>query len=158
MLSCWRYVDAGAGRARAARWLLTLTLVVSCASSGAASGGGGGGSARKATASGLEYEDLTVGQGAEAHAGATVIVHYTGWLVDGTKFDSSLDKGEPFVFRIGGGQVIRGWDEGLAGMKVGGKRRLTVPARLGYGDRARGNIPAGSTLVFEIQLLGVKGE
>ncbi len=85
------------------------------------------------TASGLKYEDLTVGSGAEAVAGKTVSVHYTGWLEDGTKFDSSLDRGEPFNFQLGTGQVISGWDEGVAGMKVGGKRRLIIPSDLGYG-------------------------
>ncbi len=113
------------------------------------------------TDSGLQYQDLVVGTGAEASAGHRVTVHYTGWLQNpdgsaGTKFDSSVDRGEPFVFPLGAGRVIRGWDEGVAGMKVGGKRVLTIPAALGYGDRGAGGvIPPGATLVFEVELLGV---
>lgn len=109
------------------------------------------------TPSGLKYTDLETGQGEEARAGKTVDVHYTGWLENGTKFDSSLDRGRPFSFRLGGGQVIRGWDEGVAGMKVGGKRRLTIPADLGYGARGAGGvIPPNATLIFEVELLGVR--
>jgi FKBP-type peptidyl-prolyl cis-trans isomerase len=109
------------------------------------------------TPSGLKYTDLSTGQGEEARAGKTVDVHYTGWLENGTKFDSSLDRGRPFSFRLGGGQVIRGWDEGVAGMKVGGKRRLTIPADLGYGARGAGGvIPPNATLIFEVELLGVR--
>jgi len=109
------------------------------------------------TGSGLKYVDLTEGQGEEARPGKTVSVHYTGWLENGTKFDSSLDRRQPFNFRLGGGQVIRGWDEGVAGMKVGGKRKLTIPADLGYGARGAGGvIPPNATLVFEVELLGVK--
>ena len=104
----------------------------------------------------LKIEDLSVGEGAEAKAGQSVDVHYTGRLVDGTKFDSSRDRGAPFTFPLGAGYVIRGWDEGVQGMKVGGHRRLTIPAELGYGDRGvPGLIPAGATLVFEVELLGV---
>jgi FKBP-type peptidyl-prolyl cis-trans isomerase len=104
----------------------------------------------------LKQEDLVVGSGAEAVAGKTVSVHYTGKLTDGTKFDSSLDRGDPFSFRLGAGQVIKGWDQGVAGMKVGGKRMLTVPPELGYGERGfPGAIPPNSTLVFEVELLGV---
>ena len=104
----------------------------------------------------LKQEDLVVGSGAEAVAGKTVSVHYTGKLTDGTKFDSSLDRGDPFSFRLGAGQVIKGWDQGVAGMKVGGKRLLTVPPELGYGQRGfPGAIPPNSTLVFEVELLGV---
>jgi FKBP-type peptidyl-prolyl cis-trans isomerase FkpA len=108
------------------------------------------------TKSGLQYEDLKTGQGDEAKAGKTVDVHYTGWLTDGKKFDSSVDRGQPFSFKLGGGQVIRGWDEGVAGMKVGGKRKLTIPPELGYGaSGAGGVIPPNATLVFDVELLGV---
>lgn len=109
------------------------------------------------TASGLKYTDLQTGEGAEAQAGKTVDVHYTGWLENGTRFDSSKDRGRPFSFALGAGQVIRGWDEGVAGMKVGGKRKLTIPADLGYGARGAGGvIPPNATLIFEVELLGVR--
>lgn len=104
----------------------------------------------------LKIEDLTVGEGAEAVAGKEVTVHYTGTLTNGTKFDSSLDRGTPFSFELGAGDVIKGWDQGVAGMKVGGKRKLTIPAELGYGAQANGPIPANSTLIFEVELLEVK--
>jgi len=108
------------------------------------------------TPSGLKYSDLKVGAGAEAKAGDAVEVHYTGWLVDGTKFDSSRDSNRPFRFKLGAGQVIKGWDEGVAGMRVGGKRKLTIPAELGYGRQGAGSvIPPGATLVFEVELLGI---
>jgi FKBP-type peptidyl-prolyl cis-trans isomerase FkpA len=108
------------------------------------------------TASGLQYEDLTEGTGAEATAGRTVSVHYTGWLTDGQKFDSSKDRNDPFDFVLGGGMVIQGWDEGVQGMKVGGVRRLTIPPQLGYGARGAGGvIPPNATLVFEVELLAV---
>lgn len=112
------------------------------------------------TASGLQYEDTVEGTGAIATQGNFVSVHYTGWLytdgVAGTKFDSSKDRGQPFKFPLGGGQVIRGWDEGVAGMKIGGTRRLVIPAELGYGARgAGGAIPPNATLLFEVDLLGV---
>lgn len=104
----------------------------------------------------LQSEDLQIGDGPEAVAGKGVSVHYTGTLTNGSKFDSSLDRGQPFDFTLGGGQVIRGWDEGVVGMKVGGKRKLTIPPEMAYGDRGFGNIiPPGSTLVFEIELLAV---
>ena len=108
------------------------------------------------TASGLQYEELTPGTGTEATAGRTVSVHYTGWLTDGTKFDSSKDRNQPFNFPLGGGRVIKGWDEGVQGMRVGGTRRLTIPASLGYGARGAGGvIPPNATLVFDVELLGV---
>lgn len=108
------------------------------------------------TPSGLKYVDQKAGTGAEAKAGDVVSVHYTGWLENGTKFDSSRDRNEPFRFKLGAGQVIKGWDEGVAGMKVGGKRRLTIPAELGYGKRGAGGvIPPNATLVFEVELLGI---
>jgi FKBP-type peptidyl-prolyl cis-trans isomerase FkpA len=108
------------------------------------------------TASGLEYEDAVVGAGASPQKGQTVTVHYTGHLTDGKKFDSSVDRGQPFQFIIGVGQVIKGWDEGVMSMRVGGKRTLTIPAQLGYGARGAGNvIPPNATLVFDVELLGV---
>lgn len=106
--------------------------------------------------SGLKYVDLVEGTGPSPVAGQTVTVHYTGTLLDGSKFESSLDTGQPANFRIGVGQVIKGWDEGLMTMKVGGKRKLTVPPHLGYKNMPRAKIPANSTLVFEVELLGVK--
>jgi FKBP-type peptidyl-prolyl cis-trans isomerase FkpA len=108
-------------------------------------------------ADGLKFTDDQVGTGAEALAGKTVSVHYTGWLTDGTKFDSSKDRGQPFSFPLGAGRVIKGWDEGVAGMKVGGKRTLVIPPDLGYGARgAPGAIPPNATLKFEVELLDVK--
>ena len=107
--------------------------------------------------SGLRYQDLSSGQGAEATSGSTAVVHYTGWLPSGKKFDSSRDAGQPFAFRIGAGQVIAGWDEGVAGMKVGGRRKLVIPAELGYGAAgAPPVIPPNSTLVFDVELLEVQ--
>jgi len=109
------------------------------------------------TADGLQYWDIKVGTGPVAAAGQTVKVHYTGWLTNGKKFDSSVDRGEPFTFNLGGGQVIKGWDEGVAGMKVGGKRQLRIPPQLGYGDRGAGGvIPPNATLIFDVELLGVR--
>jgi peptidylprolyl isomerase len=109
------------------------------------------------TPSGLKYLDEVVGTGDEARAGSRVSVHYTGTLESGRKFDSSRDRGQPFEFDLGAGRVIRGWDEGVAGMRVGGKRRLVIPPELGYGSRGAGNvIPPGATLVFEVELLGVR--
>ncbi len=112
--------------------------------------------AEKITDSGLKYEDLAEGDGAVAAAGQRVTVHYTGWLTDGSKFDSSVDRAEPFSFALGRGMVIRGWDEGVVGMKVGGRRRLTIPPQLGYGAQGAGGvIPPNATLVFEVELLQV---
>ncbi len=109
------------------------------------------------TASGLVIEELVLGEGTEAQPGQAVSVHYTGWLTNGSKFDSSVDRNEPFDFPLGRGYVIRGWDEGVAGMKVGGKRKLTIPPDLGYGPRGAGGvIPPNATLVFEVELLGVR--
>jgi FKBP-type peptidyl-prolyl cis-trans isomerase FkpA len=108
------------------------------------------------TPSGLIIDELVVGAGAEAAAGQQVTVHYTGWLTNGTKFDSSKDRGDPFIFPLGAGRVIKGWDEGVQGMKIGGKRKLTIPPALGYGARGAGGvIPPNATLVFEVELLGL---
>jgi len=109
------------------------------------------------TASGLQYWDITVGTGDLAKAGNHVKVHYTGWLTTGKKFDSSVDRGEPFEFTIGRGEVIKGWEEGVTGMKIGGKRQLRIPPDLAYGPQGYpGAIPPNATLIFDIQLLGVK--
>lgn len=110
------------------------------------------------TADGLQITDEVIGTGVEAVSGKQVSVHYTGTLTDGKKFDSSLDRGQPFTFNLGTGQVIKGWDEGVVGMRVGGKRKLIIPANLAYGNREVGNglIPANSTLLFEVELLDVK--
>lgn len=109
------------------------------------------------TASGLIIEDLAQGEGDTAAAGQVVRVHYTGWLTDGRKFDSSVDRDEPFDFPLGRGHVIRGWDEGVAGMRVGGRRKLTIPPELGYGARGAGGvIPPNATLVFEVELLAIR--
>jgi FKBP-type peptidyl-prolyl cis-trans isomerase len=108
------------------------------------------------TTSGLQIEKLAEGTGATPKTGDRVTVHYTGWLTDGSKFDSSVDRGQPFVFTIGRGQVIGGWDQGVATMKVGDKVRLTIPPELGYGARGAGGvIPPNATLIFEVELLGV---
>ncbi len=109
------------------------------------------------TASGLKYVVLKAGEGASPKKGQGVLVHYTGWLTDGTKFDSSVDRGEPFAFRVGVGQVIRGWDEGVLSMKVGEKRKFTIPPKLAYGARGAGGlIPPNATLVFEVELLDLR--
>ena len=108
------------------------------------------------TSSGLYYRDLAQGSGPTAAAGNEVVVHYTGWLVDGTKFDSSQDAGEPFSFALGAGNVIQGWDEGVAGMQVGGRRRLVIPPSLGYGADGIGPIPPNASLVFDVELLEVR--
>jgi peptidylprolyl isomerase len=108
------------------------------------------------TASGLSYTDIVKGTGAAPTSGKNVTVHYTGWLENGTKFDSSVDRGQPFVFRIGAGEVIPGWDEGVMSMRVGGKRKLIIPSQLGYGPSGAGGvIPPNATLIFEVELLDV---
>lgn len=108
------------------------------------------------TPSGLQYDDIAEGTGAEAKSGQKVSVHYTGTLVDGKKFDSSRDRGKPFQFTLGVGQVIKGWDEGVAGMKVGGQRKLTIPPELGYGSRGAGGvIPPNATLIFDVELIEI---
>jgi len=108
------------------------------------------------TSSGLQYIDLKVGTGATAQAGQTVSVHSAAWMENGKKFDSSVDRGQPFSFPLGAGRVIKGWDEGVKGMKVGGKRKLIIPSNLGYGARGAGGvIPPNATLIFEVELLGV---
>lgn len=113
------------------------------------------------TPSGLQFEDTVVGTGASPQTGQTCVMHYTGWLYKdgekGNKFDSSLDRGSPFEFPIGTGRVIKGWDEGVASMKVGGKRTLIIPAALGYGARGAGGvIPPNATLIFDVELLDIK--
>jgi FKBP-type peptidyl-prolyl cis-trans isomerase FkpA len=134
------------------RWLSALLLLTLAAC-------GGGNSTTTPTGGGtLVVEDLVVGTGATAVAGDTVTVNYVGTLTNGTKFDSSYDRGQTFSFRVGAGSVIAGWDQGVPGMKVGGKRRLTIPPSLGYGNQAAGPIPANSTLVFEIDLVSIAGK
>jgi FKBP-type peptidyl-prolyl cis-trans isomerase len=109
------------------------------------------------SADGLQYWDIKVGTGDMALSGKTVTVHYTGWLTNGKKFDSSLDRGKPFKFRLGAGQVIKGWDEGVSGMQVGGKRQLRIPPQLGYGSSGAGAaVPPNATLIFDVELLAVK--
>ena len=109
------------------------------------------------TESGLKYTDLLAGTGRQAELGHTASVHYTGWLLDGKKFDSSVDRKEPFSFRVGAGQVIKGWDEGVLGMKIGGKRKLIIPPQLGYGTRGAGGvIPPNATLTFDVELLDLR--
>lgn len=141
------------------QWFVFVAVLVAVAVAGASQAPGTGGKVDEkviTTASGLKYVDLVVGTGQEAKKGQTVKVHYTGWLKNGTKFDSSVDSGQPFEFPLGAGRVIKGWDEGVAGMKVGGKRKLVIPAQLGYGDRGAGGvIPPGAELTFEVELLGI---
>ena len=109
------------------------------------------------TSSGLQYLDLVKGEGREAHVGETASVHYTGWLKDGTKFDSSVDRGQPFSFRLGAGRVIKGWDEGVVGMNIGSKRKLIIPPHLGYGTRGAGRvIPPNAMLIFDVELLDLR--
>lgn len=146
--------------------LLILLMVSMAACTGddnkSASSGGEGSQAsmqsgKAEEVSELQIEELKEGSGEEAVAGKNVEVHYTGWLTDGTKFDSSIERGQPFVFPLGAGRVIKGWDQGVQGMKVGGKRKLTIPSHLAYGENGAGGvIPPNATLVFEVELLGVK--
>lgn len=133
-----------------------LILAFGCGKGGKKPGEAGIGDTVK-TASGLKYVDLKLGTGTSPQNGQTVIVHYTGWLTNGRKFDSSKDRNDPFRFPIGQGRVIKGWDEGVATMKVGGTRTLIIPPQLGYGDRGAGSvIPPGATLIFEVELLGLE--
>ena len=142
------------------RWLLAVcTLALAAAGCDDEEGDAAGAEAGNhvTTASGLQYEDLVVGKGAAPKQGQTVVVHYVGTLEDGRKFDSSRDKNQPYSFRLGTGNVIKGWDEGVATMKTGGKRRLTIPPALGYGERGiPPAIPPNATLIFEIELLELK--
>ena len=137
------------------RWLSALILLALAA----CGGGNSSDSATTPTGGGtLVVEDLVVGTGATAAVGDTVTVNYVGTLTNGTKFDSSYDRGQTFSFRIGTGQVIAGWEQGVPGMKVGGKRRLTIPPSLGYGNQAVGPIPANSTLLFDVDLVSIAGK
>ena len=135
------------------RWLSALILLTL-----AACGGGGDTGTAPSGGGTLVVEDLVVGTGATAVVGDTVTVNYVGTLTNGTKFDSSYDRGTPYVFQVGVGRVIAGWDQGVPGMKVGGKRRLTIPPSLGYGNQAAGSIPPNSTLVFDIDLVSIAGK
>jgi FKBP-type peptidyl-prolyl cis-trans isomerase len=134
--------------------VLIAALIISCATTLAGCGQKTG--TEVTTPSGLKYVDEVIGTGDKAKLGRTVVVQYTGTLTDGTKFDSSVDRGQPYEFRLGTGSVIRGWDEGILSMHVGGKRKLIVPPDLGYAAQGKGNIPPNATLIFEIELLGVK--
>jgi len=142
--------------------LLWMAALLGAATFAAAAGGGKDESKAEGKVvrlpDGLKYQDLKVGDGAEPKTGQTVVVHYTGWLTNGKKFDSSVDRGKPFEFALGEGQVIKGWDEGVKTMKIGGKRKLTIPPSLGYGSQGVGNglIPPNSTLIFDVELLDVK--
>ncbi len=133
------------------RWLSALILLslAACGGDSGTSPSGGGS---------LVSEDLVVGTGATAAVGDTVTVHYVGTFTNGTKFDSSYDRGTPYVFPVGAGRVIAGWDQGVPGMKVGGKRRLTIPPSLAYGSTGYGSIPPNTTIVFEIDLLSIAGK
>lgn len=137
---------------RILNWLVGISLLPLVAWGGETPAGG-----LVTTDSGLTYTDLVVGAGRQAEPGDMATVHYTGWLADGRKFDSSLDRHDPFSFRVGAGQVIRGWDEGVGSMRVGGKRKLIIPPELAYGPNgAAGVIPPNATLTFEVELLGLR--
>lgn len=139
------------------RYLLLLIAMVVLTLSLGAGGSMAENNQEITTPSGLKYIDQVVGTGEVAVAGKTANVHYTGWLENGKKFDSSVDRGQPFSFPLGAGRVIKGWDEGVQGMKVGGKRKLTIPSDLGYGSRGAGGvIPPNATLIFDVELLGVR--
>jgi peptidylprolyl isomerase len=136
---------------------IILALCAPNAGQGGDARSGKGAETMITTESGLQYVDLVPGSGRQAELGDTATVHYTGWLADGKKFDSSRDRNEPFSFRVGAGQVIKGWDEGVGTMRVGGKRKLIIPPQLGYGTRGAGNvIPPNATLTFEVELLGLR--
>lgn len=162
---------ARAARIRRQRFLLGLAVILIVAVSAflafkaiykpkpSATQSPGSGANQVVTQSGLKYEDIVVGTGPAAKAGDTVSVHYTGTLEDGTKFDSSVDRGTPFEFTLGQGKVIAGWDEGIQGMQVGGKRKLTIPPALGYGAGGYPPvIPANATLIFDVELLSINGK
>ncbi len=164
LAACGQAVPMASSAPTAANGELAATVVADANTNTSASSSGApvapaqvSDSAYTTTPDGLKYADLQPGSGAAAEAGKTVTVNYTGWLTDGTKFDSSFDHGQPFSFPLGAGQVIKGWDEGVAGMKVGGKRQLVIPPELGYGAQGAGSaIPPNATLVFDVELLDVK--
>ena len=135
----------------------TASMATSAAPAPAAAAAPSSGGQEITMPNGLKYVDMVVGSGAVAESGKRVTVHYTGWLTDNTKFDSSVDRGQPYTITLGAGEVIRGWDEGIKGMRVGGKRKLTIPPDLGYGANGTpgGPIPPNATLVFDVELLGV---
>ena len=140
---------------------LLVVMMIACKSVGQSDTdneiNGKGSESVQHTESGLQILDLEIGDGAEVQAGDVASMHYTGWLEDGTKFDSSLDRGRPFEFTLGVGNVIKGWDQGVVGMKINGKRKLTIPPELGYGTRGAGNaVPPNATLIFEVELLAIK--
>jgi FKBP-type peptidyl-prolyl cis-trans isomerase FkpA len=136
---------------------LLILFATACSSASSGAAGSGGGRPEVTTPSGLKYTDEVVGTGKQPQVGQTAVVHYTGWTLDGKKFDSSKDKNQPFQFPLGAGRVIKGWDEGVATMKVGGKRILIVPPELGYGARGFPPvIPPNATLRFEVELLDVR--